>query len=113
MSARNALLDAPPYPVEQGISALGQNLRTARLRRNLSLAEVAAKIGVSRRVVGDAERGKPSTAIAVYVALAWVYGLSGQIQEVASPTRDEEGMALALSGERERARRPSELDNDF
>lgn len=45
MSSRNLLLAAPPYPVEQALKSLGSNLRTARLRRNLSLEDVAAKIG--------------------------------------------------------------------
>ncbi len=112
MSPRNALFAAPPYAVEQAIKALGQNLRTARLRRNLSLAEMAAKIGVNRRVVGDAERGKASTGIAVYVALLWALGLSEQLAEVASPRNDEEGAALALSRERAHARTPRG-DNDF
>lgn len=117
MKSRNALLAALPFPVAQALATLGANLRTARLRRNLSLADVAAKVGVNRRVVADAERGKPSTGIAVYVALLWAMGLEGQLDEVASPERDAEGTALALSRERRRARSPRAraqgLDNDF
>jgi hypothetical protein len=37
MAARNQLLEAQPYPVEQALKRLGQNLRTARLRRNLTI----------------------------------------------------------------------------
>jgi len=44
MSARNPLLAAPPYPVEKALKKLGANLRTARLRRNLTIQEVAEKI---------------------------------------------------------------------
>jgi transcriptional regulator with XRE-family HTH domain len=113
MSPRNALLAAPPYPVERTIKTLGQNLRTARLRRNLSLAEVAERIGVNRRVVGDAERGKPSTAIAVYVALLWAFGLTDQLAEVASPDNDEEGSVLARARERGRPGSARGLDDDF
>jgi len=113
MSARNALLKAPPYAVDLAIRALARNLRTARLRRNWSLADVAAKIGVNRRVVGDAERGKPSTGIAVYAGLLWALGLEGHLAEVASPERDEEGAALARTRERQRARPNRGLDNDF
>ena len=46
MVARNPLLSAPPYQVEQALKRLGANLRTARLRRNLSIQEIAEKIGV-------------------------------------------------------------------
>ena len=66
MTTRNKLSTAPPYAVEQTLQRLGANLRTARLRRNLTLAEIAEKIGTGVRAVADAERGKPSTGIAVY-----------------------------------------------
>jgi hypothetical protein len=79
----------------------------------LSLEAVAAKIGASRRVVADAENGKPSTGIAVYVALLWTYGLLSQLDDVAAPERDQEGLTLASLRERTRARRYSGLDDDF
>lgn len=104
---------APPYPVDQAIRRLGANLRTARLRRNLTIHDVAQKIGTGPRAVMDAEKGKPSTGIAVYVALLWVYDLLGPFTEVAEPARDEEGQALALLSERSRARTTEELDSDF
>ena len=56
MTARNKLLSAPPYPVEQTLKRLGANLRTARLRRNLTIedmAEAAATIGRERIAITD------------------------------------------------------------
>ena len=44
-------------------------LRTARLRRNLTIQDVADKIGTGPRAVADTEKGKSSTGIVVYVAL--------------------------------------------
>ena len=111
MNARNPLLKAPPYEVEKALTTLGANLRTARLRRNLTIAEVAQKIGAGRRAVTDAEKGKPSTGIAIYAALLWAYGLLKDVGRLADISRDEEGLALARSQERERARHG--LDNDF
>lgn len=113
MTARNPLTTAPPYPVEQAMKTLGANLRTARLRRNLTIQEVAAKIGTGPRAVADAEKGKPTTGIAIYAALLWVYNLLGAFAELADPARDEAGLALARQSERERARRKDEIDNDF
>lgn len=57
MSRSNPLLTALPFPVEQSLKRLGANLKTARLRRNLSLTAVAEKIGANRRVIADAENG--------------------------------------------------------
>jgi transcriptional regulator with XRE-family HTH domain len=113
MTARSKLLTAPPYAVEQTLKRLGANLRTARLRRNLTIEEVAQKIGTGLRVVGDAERGKPSTGIAVYAALLWALDLLHQVDDVAAPERDLEGQALALTDERQRARTKKGPDNDF
>lgn len=113
MAARNRLLAAPPYEVEQALKTLGANIRTARLRRNLSLAELAAKIGVDRHVIGDAERGKPSTGIAIYAGLLWAMGLANQLDRVADPLSDDEGLTLAKTRSRDKAGGRRVLDNDF
>ena len=113
MTARSKLLTAPPYAVEQAIKRLGANLRTARLRRNLTIKEMAEKIGTGLRVVADAEKGKPSTSIAVYAAMLWTFDLLHQIEDVSTPENDKEGQTLALARERSRSRSKTGLDNDF
>ena len=113
MVAQNQLLKAPPFQVEQAISRLGHGLRTARVRRNLTIQEVADKIGTGPRAIRDAERGKASTSMGVYVALLWAYDLLSPLSEIANPTRDEQGLTLAAAGEKIRARKSAGLDNDF
>lgn len=113
MAKRNALLTSPPYPVEAALRTVGANLRTARLRRSLTIQDMAEKIGVERRTVADAEHGKPSTAAAVYVALLWALGLVDQLQDIADPAGDSEGLALAAQREPKRVRSKDTLDNDF
>ena len=107
------LLSSMPFAVETAIKQLGRNLRTARLRRNLSQAEVAEKLGVSRYVVAHAESGKASTSVAVYAGLLWTYGLLDPFSALADPAEDKEGMALSLANDRSNARRVEALDNDF
>lgn len=113
MTRKNILTSAPPYPVEQALKRLGVNLRTARLRRNLTIEEAAEKIGTGRRAVMEAEKGKPSTSAGVYIALLWAYDLLGQIEVIADPTLDNEGIALSTSRKRARAREKEGLDSDF
>ena len=113
MTARNPLLIAPPYQVEQTLQKLGADLRTARLRRNLTIAEVAQKVGAGSRAVADAEKGKPSTSIAIYAALLWTFDLIGNLKEAADPDKDEAGKILAHANGRRRARASGELNNDF
>jgi len=113
MNARNSLLGAPPYEVDQALRKLGADLRIARLRRSLTAEEAAAKIGTSRYAVADAEKGKPSAGIATYAALLWIYGLVHRLADLADPSTDEEGTRLALAREPRRARHRRELSNDF
>jgi transcriptional regulator with XRE-family HTH domain len=113
MAAKNTLSTAPPFAVEQALKRLGADLRTARLRRNLTIATVAAKIGTGPRAVMDAEKGKGSTGAIVYAALLWGYGLLEQLADVADPAHDREGQTLARTDERSRARPKGDLDSDF
>ena len=55
MKARNPLLGATPYSVETALKKLGADLKTARLRRNLTGEEVAQKIGTSRFIPSGIE----------------------------------------------------------
>lgn len=113
MTAQNKLLQAPPYAVENSLVRLGRDLRTARVRRNLSREEMAEKIGTGSRAVADAEKGKPSTSAGVYTAILWALDLLPQLDEVAVPEKDEQGQSLALGRERIRARGKEGLNNDF
>jgi transcriptional regulator with XRE-family HTH domain len=113
MARKNVLTSSPPYPVEQALRRLSANLRTARLRRNLSIEDVAQKIGTGRRAVLDAEKGKASTSAAVYLALLWAYDLLTPMETIADPASDREGIALSAQRERARGSTPQELDSDF
>jgi transcriptional regulator with XRE-family HTH domain len=113
MSRSNKLIDSPPYPVEQTITQLGENLRLARIRRNITIADAAERIGTGPRAVMDAERGKASTCIAVYSALLWLYDQLDQLYEVAQPYNDAEGVLLAAATQRKRVRRINDPDRDF
>src|SRR5580704_19423762 len=95
MVRKNVLVTAPPYAVEQALKRVGTYLKTARLRRNLSLQVAAAKIGTGVRAVRDAEAGRPGTSAAVYAALLWAYDLLSPFADLADPARDEAGLALA------------------
>jgi hypothetical protein len=110
---RNTLFESPPYPVEKTLKQFGKNLRTARIRRSLTIEMVAKKIGTGVRAVRDAEAGKASTGIAIYLALLWVYDLLNDIKKLADPIRDTEGQVLNLSKEGSRVKQSKGLNNDF
>ena len=111
MARKNALLTAPPYEVEQALKRLGANLRTARLRRNLTLESVGSKIGAGVRAIRDAEAGRPGASAAVYAALLWAYDLLRPVAEIADPAQDKDG--LAHERQRKHAYPKKGLDSDF
>ncbi len=113
MSRTNKLVQSPPYPVEQAIRQLGENLRAARIRRNMRIADAAERIGTGPRAVMDAERGKASTGIVVYAALLWLYDQLDQLEEVGNPSKDKDGLSLEAATGRQRARKDQGIDSDF
>ena len=113
MAQNNFLALSPPYAVEEAIQNLGQNLRTARIRRNITIAEAAERIGTGVRAVRDAEHGKTTASIAAYFALMWLYGLLPDSGSLADPDTDTEGKRLAESHSPKRASSGRRMDNEF
>ncbi|MFH1952970.1 MAG: helix-turn-helix transcriptional regulator [Pseudomonadota bacterium] len=104
---------SPPAAVEDMLNRLGRNIRTARLRRKLSREALAERVGISRYVLADIERGKPTTAIAAYLGALWVLGLLRDMREVADPDRDEEGKILERARSPKTAPKRKTIDDDF
>lgn len=104
----------PPAAVEAALLRLGRNIRTARLRRSLRLEDLAIRVGISRYVMSDIEKGKPTTAIAAYIGALWALGLSEDLSKIADPDLDVQGKALeGMRAPSTAPKRKKALDNDF
>lgn len=53
----------------------GENIKLARLRRKLSLEQVAERAGISRSTLWAIEKGSDSVAIGSYIQVLFVLGL--------------------------------------
>ena len=113
MVRRNILTNTPPFAVEKALKSLGENLKTARLRRDLSIKDVADKVGTGVRVISDAEQGKPTTSVVVYMALLWAYDLLETADNLANPLNDEIGLRLLEAKQPKRSKSRKVMDNDF
>ena len=113
MSRSTYIARALPGTVEDTLRQLGRNIRTARLRRNLTQAELAGRMGVSRFVVADIEKGKSTTGIAACLGALWALGLLAHMRDVAKPDRDDEGKALERARGPARAGRQRAMSDDF
>ena len=113
MARISKISEAPPAAVEEALIRLGRNIRTARLRRRLTLEDLAGRIGVSRQVLAQIEKGKPTTAVATYLGALWALGLLKQLRDVADPDRDAEGKILERARSPKTAPKRRKIDDDF
>ena len=54
------------------LEKMGRQIKSARVRRNLSAQEVAERIGVSRMTVSAVEKGKATVSMGTYAAVLHV-----------------------------------------
>lgn len=113
MTRVSKIAQSPPAAVAETLTQLGGKIRTARLRRRMTIQDLAERVGVSRRTMGEVERGKATTAVAAYLGALWALGLIGQMRDVADPDRDEEGKALESARRPGTAPKRQALDDDF
>ena len=56
-------------PTEHILSTMGEQIKLARLRRNLSVELVSERAGISRATLWKVEKGDPSVAMGIYAAV--------------------------------------------
>jgi transcriptional regulator with XRE-family HTH domain len=102
-----------PIAVRQATD-LGARLRVARLRRKLRLEDMADKTGLSRSTVEAVERGELGTSFGAYLAILTALGVSRELDLIADPGLDRDGLALSLSVSEKRVRvHGKDVGNDF
>ena len=74
------------------LTALGGNIKFARLRQNLSSEQVAERVGISRNTLIKVEKGEEGVAIGYYFRVLAILGLEKDILLVAKD--DELGRKL-------------------
>ena len=94
------------FPQSQKVlSQMGEQIRLARLRRELSSELVAERAGVSRQTVTAVEKGSPSVSMGAYVAV--LHALGGLEQDLLLVAKDDEfGRKLQDIGLSQRKRAP-------
>ena len=89
------------------LSLIGDNLKTARIRREITLKEAAEKIGTSKSSVIRMEKGDMSVQIGVYISAAEVYQALDTVCFLA-PERDIIGLSLEKQKQPKRIRKKQE-----
>ncbi len=81
-----------PRKLEREMQTVGEQIKLARLRRNLSVAQVAERATCSPLTVARIEKGVPTVAIGIYLRVLYALQLDDDILFLAQ--RDELGRAL-------------------
>ncbi len=68
-----------PHKLEQKMQVVGEQIRLARLRRNLSLAQVADRATCSPLTLSRIEKGTPTVAIGTYLRVLYALQLEDDI----------------------------------
>lgn len=70
--------------VERNLCIFGENLKAARLRRKLSMEQVAERASLSRSTLGAMEKGSATVSIGSYMQVLFVLGLDEDILKMAA-----------------------------
>lgn len=63
---------------------MGEKIKLARLRRNLSAGQVAERAGISRTTVHSSENGKETVSIGAYMSVMAVLNLEKDFLQLAN-----------------------------
>ena len=81
-----------PRKLEDKMKVVGEQIRLARLRRDLSIAQVAERATCSAVTISRVEKGAPTVAIGIYLRVLYALQLDDDILLLAQ--KDEIGRGL-------------------
>lgn len=92
--------------LQRELSSLGERIKKARLKRNITLELVSKRAGVTRQTVSALENG--SSSVSLYVLISVLHALGGldsEIENILSNDKDGEEIEEILFHTRKRAGR--------
>lgn len=77
------------------LARLGEDLRAARLRRDIARADLALRAGTSASTIARLEKGDPGVGIGTLADVLVALGLIQRLADLVDVRHDELGLALA------------------
>ena len=90
--AKNTMGTKLPRKLEQKMQIVGEQIKLARLRRNLSIAQIAERATCSPLTVARVEKGSPSVSFGIYARGLYALQLEDDLLHIAG--EDELGRRL-------------------
>jgi hypothetical protein len=83
-----------PLPVKRALTKLGQDIRSARLRRRIATTTMAERAFITRPTLRKVEHGDPGVALGIYATVMFVLGMTPRLADLADTRTDEVGLQL-------------------
>ena len=90
--------------VKPVLERLGQDIRNARLRRSITVADFALRAGTSSSSIARLEKGDPGVALGTLANVLLVLGIAEGLADLVDVRKDDLGLALANEQLPQRAR---------
>lgn len=103
----------PPKEVAEICQRFGARIRAARIRRQWRQQDIVDRTGYARSTILCVEKGDPKTGLGIYLHILWLMGLAREVDLLADPGLDREGLAIALDTANKRVYVPRKVNDDF
>ncbi len=92
MSQSNLPNKGLPPETTASIRVLGEHIRIARIRRNLTMEEMSSRMYITRKTLARLEKGETGVSLAVLASALWVLDLDDNLKNIADPNQDTVGL---------------------
>ncbi|MCL2806100.1 MAG: helix-turn-helix domain-containing protein [Treponema sp.] len=89
---KNAIIISP---VAGALKKLGEDIRDARRRRNITMALLAERAGINVITLSKIEKGDPGTSIGGYASVLFSMSMINRLRDIADASHDLTGQMLA------------------
>jgi DNA-binding XRE family transcriptional regulator len=83
-----------PIPVKRALIKLGDDIRSARIRRRITTTLMAQRALITRTTLAKVEKGDPAVSMGIYSTILFILGMASKLSELADIRDDEVGLAL-------------------
>lgn len=85
-----------PLPVGRALKKFGADMHIARLKRGLTVAMMAERIGIHRSTYSKMEKGDPMVGLGAYTTALFILGFGTPFADLIDQRSDDTGLLLNL-----------------
>lgn len=83
-----------PLPVRRSLKKFGHDIKSARLRRNIPMALLAERAGISLGTLDAIQKGSASVSIGAYAAVLFGLGFGLPLENLVDIRNDTLGLSI-------------------